>query len=279
MLFREFVNFNFSKHRDIHFILGENPSKGARSPKLWNFVFKKLKIDSIFIPLDIKKDEIPKFIKIFKKEKKFKSFLITNPYKEKIVRYADHLDKRVALCNAANFVLKKKNILKAFNTDCLGFYYSLDKYIKKKTFFVYGYGGVGKAIVAELVSRKKKIFLFNRSELKIKKHKNIILINKQNFKNFLKKTDVFINASSLGNLKLKQKSPLKNIEISWLINKYIYDVNFKPKFTKLIKLASTLKIKNQNGKAMNLFQACEAFKKAYPKYSLTKIKKIMIKAK
>ena len=108
MLFREFVNFNFSKYRDIHFILGENPSKGARSPKLWNFVFKKLKIDSIFIPLDIKKDEIPKFIKIFKKEKKFKSFLITNPYKEKIVRYADHLDKRVALCNAANFVLKKK---------------------------------------------------------------------------------------------------------------------------------------------------------------------------
>ena len=80
-----------------------------------------------------------------------------------------------------------------------------------------------------MVSRKKSIYLFNRSRLKIKKQKNILLINKENFKNFLMKTDIFINASSLGNLKLRQKSPLKNIEISWLINKYIFDVNFKPK--------------------------------------------------
>ena len=93
------------------------------------------------------------------------------------------------------------------------------------------------------------------------------------------KTDIFINASSLGNLKLRQKSPLKNIEISWLINKYIFDVNFKPKITKLNRIASTFKIKNQNGKAMNLFQACEAFKKAYPKYQLSKIKNIMMKVK
>ena len=279
MLFKEIVDFNFSKYKDVHFILGENPSKGARSPKLWNFAFNKFKINSIFIPLDIKKNEISKFVKVFKQETKFKSFLITNPYKEKIVKYADYLDKRVSLCNAANFILKKKKILKAYNTDCLGFYYSLNKLMKKKTFFVYGYGGVGKAIVAELVSRKKSIYLFNRSRLKIKKQKNILLINKENFKNFLMKTDIFINASSLGNLKLRQKSPLKNIEISWLINKYIFDVNFKPKITKLNRIASTFKIKNQNGKAMNLFQACEAFKKAYPKYQLSKIKNIMMKVK
>jgi len=109
MLFKEIVKFNFSKYKDVHFILGENPSKGARSPKLWNFAFEKFQLNSIFIPLDIKRNEISKFIKVFRKEKKFKSFLITNPYKEMIVRYADYLDKRVSLCNAANFILKKKN--------------------------------------------------------------------------------------------------------------------------------------------------------------------------
>ena len=237
MLFEEIVKFNFSKYRDVHFILGENPSKGARSPKLWNFAFEKFKLDSIFIPLDIKKNEISKFIKVFRKEKKFKSFLITNPYKEMIVRYANYLDKRVSLCNAANFILKKNKLLKAYNTDCLGFYYSLGKFIKKKTFFVYGYGGVGKAVVAELTSRKKKIYLFNRSKLKKVKQKNLYLISKRNFKDFLLKSDVFINASSLGNLKLKQRSPLKKIEISLLINKYIYDVNFKPKSSSSVFIA------------------------------------------
>lgn len=279
MLFNEINNLKLSKYKDIHFILGENPSKGARSPKLWNFVFSKLKINSIFVPLDIKSNEIPKFINQFKKEKKFKSFLITNPYKEKITKYADYLDKRVYLSNATNFILKKKNKLHAYNTDSLGFYYSLNKYIKKKTFFVYGYGGVGKAIVAELISRKKIIYLFNRSKLKIKKQKNILLVDKKSFNSFILKSDVFINASSLGNLNLRQSSPLKNSQILLLINKYIFDVNFKPKISKLIRIASSQKIKNQNGKSMNLFQACEAFKKAYPKYKLIKIKNIMMKVK
>ena len=38
-------------------ILGINPSKGARSPKLWNKVFKKLKIKSKMICIDIKPNQ------------------------------------------------------------------------------------------------------------------------------------------------------------------------------------------------------------------------------
>ena len=36
-------------------IIGENPSKGARSPKLWNAAFKKHKLDLFMYALDVKK--------------------------------------------------------------------------------------------------------------------------------------------------------------------------------------------------------------------------------
>ena len=36
---------NYKKLK-FYAIIGENPSKGARSPKLWNACFKKFKINS-----------------------------------------------------------------------------------------------------------------------------------------------------------------------------------------------------------------------------------------
>ena len=39
-------------------ILGLKPSKGARSPKLWNKVYRYLKSKKKMIPIDIKKKKI-----------------------------------------------------------------------------------------------------------------------------------------------------------------------------------------------------------------------------
>jgi len=39
-------------------IIGSNPSKGARSPKLWNAAFKKHKINMNMFPLDVKKKNL-----------------------------------------------------------------------------------------------------------------------------------------------------------------------------------------------------------------------------
>ena len=274
MLFKELEKFNINKYDQVHFILGKNPTKSARSPLLWNYCFKKLKLNSIFLPIDIKEKDIKKFITLFKKNKKFKSFLITNPYKEKILKYCDKSDVRVRLSGASNFVKKKRNKLFGYNTDCFGFYSAIKNILNKKFFFVYGYGGVGKAIVSELLSRKKKVFLFNRNKkklTKLKKNRLVKIVKIEEFDYFLKKSEVFINATSVGNLSLKNNVPINDKQINYLKNKYIYDVNFKPKKTKLLHKAKHLKIQNQNGKSMNLYQAIEAFKFSYPKFSKTKI--------
>ena len=41
-------------------IIGKSPSKGARSPTLWNKVFKKKKIDCEMFPLDVSNSKILK---------------------------------------------------------------------------------------------------------------------------------------------------------------------------------------------------------------------------
>ena len=48
------------KNKKYFAILGEKPSQGARSPKLWNKVLKKIKKNERMIPLDIKKKDLKK---------------------------------------------------------------------------------------------------------------------------------------------------------------------------------------------------------------------------
>ena len=63
-------------------ILGKNPSQGARSPKLWNRVLKKLKRKERMIPIDIKKNELLKTLKKLNSDKNFLGGCIAVPYKE-----------------------------------------------------------------------------------------------------------------------------------------------------------------------------------------------------
>ena len=44
-------------------IIGLSPSKGARSPKLWNRAFKKYGIKNEMVPLDVKNSNLTKLLK------------------------------------------------------------------------------------------------------------------------------------------------------------------------------------------------------------------------
>ena len=48
-------NINLKKNNLYALIIGSNPSKGARSPKLWNKAYKKFKIKIAMYPLDVEK--------------------------------------------------------------------------------------------------------------------------------------------------------------------------------------------------------------------------------
>ena len=74
-------------------IIGSQPSKGARSPSLWNRAYKKLGKKSKMYPANIKRKKFAKFIYSLKKNKNFLGCSVTIPHKEKIITYLDSLDK------------------------------------------------------------------------------------------------------------------------------------------------------------------------------------------
>ena len=51
-------NFLNEENNKYTLIIGETPSKGARSPKLWNKAYKKLNIEIKMFPADVKKEKL-----------------------------------------------------------------------------------------------------------------------------------------------------------------------------------------------------------------------------
>ena len=75
-------------------ILGLNPSKGARSPKLWNSAYDFFKISAEMIPIDVKTSNFNKVLSILESDPNFSGGAIAAPHKESAAQYlSDNLTK------------------------------------------------------------------------------------------------------------------------------------------------------------------------------------------
>ena len=71
-------------------IIGKNPSKGARSPKLWNKVFSYYNHPIKMIPLDVEEKNLENIIQKLELDDNFIGGAITNPYKELVLKYINN---------------------------------------------------------------------------------------------------------------------------------------------------------------------------------------------
>ena len=262
-------------------ILGLKPSKGARSPKLWNKAYNHFHIKCKMVPIDIKEKNFQKKINSLKKDKNFIGGAITIPYKEKILKHLKgNFDRKVKRIGAVNCLIRdKKGNLYGTNTDGEA---ALINFRKKtlnkniKNFVILGYGGVGKAVTTYFAEfyKKSNFFVYVRKKNQ-KNYQNVTFLKWDDFSNKLHNIDALINCTSIGFL--NNKSPLNSSQVSKLNKKIIiFDVIYQPRITSLIKLANKNNIKNFNGLEMNLEQAALAFKKTnHIKYNSQKIKKVM----
>ena len=216
---------NINKNQQFVAIIGSKPSKGARSPILWNRAYKKMKINRTMIPLDVKNNNLKKLINSLQKNKNFHGCSVTIPYKEKIMRYLDTIDISAKKIGSVNTIVKKNSKLYGYNTDLMGCNYSLDKLKKNPTFkkiIIIGCGGVGKACIVSVLKKfpKSNIYLFNRNYLKLKiflkrfpKRKNIKILTNYIELEKLKFCDLLINATSLGfDFNIKEKNKIINLK-------------------------------------------------------------------
>lgn len=261
-------------------IIGRSPSRGARSPILWNKVFKKKKIDCEMFPLDVFNNKIlkKKFYEL-KKDKFFLGGAVTTPYKEDIAKLlGNNLTCQAKKIKAVNCLFRKKGILYGTNTDGEAALDSLKiKFgsIKDKKILLIGFGGAGKAIAAYLsyhVREKKNLNILVKNTKKYKS--SYIFFNYKNV-NFIR-YDIIINATSIGFDDKKKLSPLTETKILKLKPKCnIFDIIYNPKKTKFLKICEKKNFNTLNGLDMNLRQAAIAFKYTIKSSKTKNIKEIM----
>lgn len=193
-------------------IIGSSPSKGARSPILWNKAYKFFKRDAKMFPADLSEKNLGPLCRYLKSNKYFIGSSVTVPFKEKIMRHLDSIDNNSKIIGSINTIMNNNGKLRGLNTDYLG---SLDtlKKIKiskiKKNILVFGVGGAGKACVVSVLNyfKSSKIFIFNRNKSNLKNfEKKLITFNNNKIKTFsslsylkkIKKLDLIINCTSIG---------------------------------------------------------------------------------
>ncbi|MCM8784628.1 MAG: shikimate dehydrogenase [Candidatus Omnitrophica bacterium] len=247
------------------------PVSHSLSPIFQNSAFEHLGLDYVYIPLEVKPEDLKtaiNSIKIFN----WVGVNVTIPHKRQVIKYLDEIDGVSEILDVVNTIHNIKGKLKGYTTDGDGFIRSLKQdgnfNPKGKNIFILGAGGSSYAICGALINEKvNSIFITNRTlenAIKLKKHlteklkfKNIEIIEfeRRNDKKIWQNIDILINTTSVG---MKENDPLLIEKINIEKVKFVYDIVYNRK-TELLKSAEELKIPNLDGISMLVYQGAISF--------------------
>ena len=236
-----------------------NPIGHSLSPKLHNFWLKQNNIDATYDKIKLEEDGIKEFIQDIKKQK-IAGCNVTVPFKKKVIPFLDTLSFEAEKTQSVNTIIFEKGNLIGHNTDIVGFdkaIKALNFKMKNKRILILGAGGVVSSMIFALKEMDVlEITISNRTKQKAENlkilFKNLNVLEWGNLSEF----DVIINATSLG---LNNEKINLNFSNSGK-NKLFYDVIYNPTETNFLKVGKDLGNKTENGGAMFIYQASEAFK-------------------
>ena len=240
------------------FVIG-NPIEHSMSPKLQNKWLKENNIPAIYEKIKLEENEIKSFIRDIKNQK-VTGCNVTVPYKKKVIPFLNKLTIEAQKTQSVNTIAFDDGNLIGHNTDIIGFenaVKNLNFNMKSKKILILGAGGVVPSIVYALKNMQvKEIIISNRTKEKAENLKNLFNFLKVVEWGNLPDFDVIINATSLGLnneiIKLDFSSEIKN--------KLFYDVIYNPPESNFLKKGKELGNMTENGQAMFVYQALEAFK-------------------
>lgn len=209
-----------NNYRWIAGIAGEQPSRGAKSPSLWNACFKELGWDAFYMAWDVEPARLADFVKAARTTRNLLGFSVTMPHKIRIMEHLDTLDPLAKRIGAVNAVARSSDgKLTGYNTDGQG---ALDTLIKplRKTgpllrslnglkVVMIGAGGAARAtafFVSNELGPSGKFIVVNRSPAASEKLAADLRaafgigesVDESELPELLKEADLVINASLKG---------------------------------------------------------------------------------
>ena len=255
-------------------IVGTKPSVGARSPKLWNKVYKYEEKKVRMVPLDVEEGKIEQLFNYLKQDKHCLGGAVAVPFKETVFSLIkDNVEEEIKAIGAVNCFYRPPSgssidKFTGTNTDGEAAIEPIKKDLTERqnlNIGLLGYGGAGKAMLAFLLrdfKKKHKFHIFNRSPINIKDSKkcNLYSYSLNDLETFIPHFDLMINATSVGHVESMDKTPIPIKLLEKAKNTMIvYDIIYDPLETKLLKDSNKIGLRTINGLRMNLIQAVLAY--------------------
>ncbi len=132
------------------------PTHTFKSPLIYNPWFEKNGIDAVVVPMGVKAEEYPEFLRYLFRLTNIRGALVTMPHKVTTTRLVDELTPTAQIAGAANAVLLREDgTLLGDQFDGAGFVRGVERSgfpLAGKRALVVGNGGVGSAIAASLAA-------------------------------------------------------------------------------------------------------------------------------
>lgn len=150
-------------------IIGD-PVGHSLSPVMFNAAFKSLNLDYVYVPFNVKKQDLYYAI-TGAKAFNIKGLNVTIPHKRKVLNEIDKFDIMANLICAVNTIKFYDGKSKGYNTDCIGAVRAIEEVcdLKDKNVVIVGAGGAARAIAFQIaISNVENLAIINRSAKKAK---------------------------------------------------------------------------------------------------------------
>lgn len=272
----------------VAFIVGANPSKGARSPKLWNAAFKSLGIDGEMFPLDVTQQNLAALLQILEGDSRVVGVAVAAPYKADLAQLlGNRLAPAAKHCGSINLLSRNGGhgagrtpasasgsvvpasaaLFFGSNTDGIAAVESLREIrpdFAKSNVLVLGCGGTGRAVIASLLNEVKPANL----SVTVRSERHRAWLNSLGVRQVpadlngvdLASFGVVVNCTTVGWGDQVNASPLDDSQLARLGGQCtVFDVVYQPDPTVLLKRAKARGLATLSGTRMNLLQAVIAF--------------------
>lgn len=247
-------------------LLGE-PLGHSLSPTLHKAIYRQLEIDDAsYRTVELPEERLNAFFTGFRVGG-FDGVNVTVPHKATVIPLLDEIDSKAKLLNAVNCIHRSQNKLTGYNTDILGFAYSLRQSGVKTEgaeFAILGAGGSAQAVGAVLAEGEaKRVSIINRTPENAEKLKqtilsvndqiNVNIVDEEGLAKRAKHLDCVINTTHLGTHPNIKESPLST-EI-FNENVLAFDLVYNPLKTQFLESAEKQGASVVNGLQMLVAQA------------------------
>lgn len=255
-------------------ILGLNPSKGARSPLLWNAAFKAAGIDAFMHPMDVRPENLATVVAALKADTRYLGGAVAVPHKQAIGGLLDRIEPEAEKIGAVNAIYRAGGQLVGANTDGAGALSQIEDLVggaealKAKHLTLIGLGGAGIAVAAFLADRTAGLRIANRTysvAVEAARRLGADPVKMPLTHDVLAMTDVLVNCTTVGYQDGPEGSPVPVEALAHLPEgATVYDIIYQPRETPLLKAAASHGFATRDGLGMNLDQAVIAWLKANP---------------